>query len=114
MTALVQRVDGELHEETKPVQLNSPQLGISVKAQGKGSVAIVTAMLGDETLACEKVDLAKSDARAAFAAQVAQSRDGLSPAAIEKQLMQVGADQLRERSQAEGKAQRKSSHDLLL
>jgi len=59
---------------------------------GRNGSAIVTARLGDDILAHAKVDFGKPDARTRFAADVTQGRPGIDSAAVENELLQIGAE----------------------
>ncbi|MDY0170716.1 MAG: hypothetical protein RBS80_29515 [Thermoguttaceae bacterium] len=70
---------------------NSDGLTLDIAPSGRNGSALVTARLGDAVLACEQLNLAKSKARADFAAALAEERDGIDPAAIEAELMKAAA-----------------------
>ena len=66
-------------------------LTLELAPVGKNGTAMITARIGAEVLAVEKMDLSRSKARETFAAKLCDGRPGIDPAAIEAELLKQAA-----------------------
>lgn len=91
-----------------------PGLMIDYLPCGKNGSATVTARLGDDILAHAKVDFGKPDARTKFASDVAKDRPGVDGAAVEKELLRIGAELSARHAKADEKPAQPEADQLLL
>jgi len=68
------------------------RLDITAISAGKNGTVTLTARIGSETLAVEKIDLAKSKSRHAFVAELCSGRPELEPEEIGRQLLEIAAE----------------------
>lgn len=89
------------------------ELRIEYKPIGWNGSATLTARLGDDILAHAKVDLAKPKARTEFVKSLTKGRPGISAAAVEAELLRIGAE-LTVPPIAEEKPPQPDSQELLM
>jgi hypothetical protein len=90
---------------------SNPTLTLDYVPIGKNGTVTLTARLGDDVIAHEKVDLAKPAARAAFCANLCEGRKGTDPQAIENDLMKIAAAEATKRSRQADDAEERAPGD---
>lgn len=68
---------------------------LDYRRDGHAATGVLTAKLGDETLAVEKLDIARSTQRDAFAKQVAKDRPGIDRSAVAAELLRLAGEAAR-------------------
>ena len=68
---------------------------LSFSRDGKPGVGTLTARYGDEVLHVERLTLSKSKDRGAFVDEIIKDRPGIDRAAVESELRQIAADELK-------------------
>lgn len=77
--------------------MSESELQLEYIPAGSNGTVLLTAKLGDDVVAHDKVDLSKSKARTAFVADLCRDRKGIDAAAVERQLLQLAADEAQRR-----------------
>lgn len=90
------------------------ELQIDYKPFGSNGSATLTARLGDDILGHAKIDLAKPKARTEFAESLAKGRPGINAAAIEAELLRIGAELSARPDEPDGKPPQPDGQELLM
>jgi len=71
---------------------NAPALVIDFSRTGTAANTTITARIGDDVLAVDKIDLSKAKARTEFAASICKDHPGIEPDEVERLLTKQAAD----------------------
>jgi hypothetical protein len=91
-----------------------PELVFEFAANGKASGTTVTARIGDDVLAVEKMDVAKSKSRAEFIDSVCSGRPGINRKEVERLLLDHAAQYAKQHTEANEKPPEPEAQALLL
>jgi hypothetical protein len=91
----------------------SPELIFDFSTNGKAAGTTVTARIGDDVLAVEKLDVAKSKSRAEFIDSVCRGRPGIKREDVDRLLLDHAAQFARRQSESKEKPPEPVSHELL-
>ena len=91
----------------------SPELIFEFSANGKASGTTVTARIGDDVLACDKLDVAKSKSRSEFIDSICKGRPGIQRDDVERVLLAHAAEHAKRHTKPDEKPPQPDANELL-
>ena len=92
----------------------SPELVFEFTTNGKASGTTVTARIGDDVVAVDRIDVAKAKARSEFLDQVCSERPGIKRRIVEQLLKDQAAQYAKRQAESDEKTPEPESEKLLL